>query len=246
MDALGYRKKFAVLVPSTNTTVQAEFDEMRVRGVTNHLTRIGIPNIPINNDDDFNKLIELIEEAQEDAINRVMSCEPDYFIMGISAETFWNGLEASVRLKKQVMELTGLDVAMGSEACQEALSKFSAKRIAVITPYQPIGDKNVVRFFNECGFSVPRIKGLKCESPVKIAHVQPKTLIEEIKQIDGDDIDAIIQVGTNLSMARVAAVAEEFLDKPVIAINSAIYWHALRQNGINDQFDGFGSLFSQY
>lgn len=246
MDALGYRAKFAVLVPSTNTTVQAEFDGMRVRGVTNHLTRIAIPNIPLNNDDDFNKLIDLIEGAQEDAIKRVMSCEPDYFVMGISAETFWNGLAASVRLKKQVMEMTGLDVAMGSEACQEALSKYNAKRIAVITPYQPVGDKNVVRFFEECGFSVLRIKGLKCESPVKIAHVQPQTLIEEIKRIDGDDVDAIIQVGTNLSMARVAAVAEEFLDKPVIAINSAIYWHALRQNSINDQFDGFGSLFSQY
>ena len=134
MDALGYRAKFAVLVPSTNTTVQAEFDDMRVRGVTNHLTRIAIPNIPLHNDDDFNRLIDLIEEAQEDAITRVMSCEPNYFVMGISAETFWNGLEASIRLKKQVMEMTGLGVAMGSEACQEALKKFKAKKLAIITP----------------------------------------------------------------------------------------------------------------
>ncbi|MCG7198710.1 hypothetical protein MD273_03120 [Marinobacter pelagius] len=246
MDALGYRSKFAVLVPSTNTTVQAEFDEMRVRGVTNHLTRISIPNIPLNNDEDFNKLINLIESAQEDAINRVMSCEPDYFVMGISAETFWDGLEASLRLKKQVMDLTGLGVAMGSEACQAALEIHGAKKIAIITPYQPIGDRNVVRFFNECGYEVPRIKGLRCESPVKIAHVQPETLIEEIKNIDGDDIDAIVQVGTNLSMARVAGVAEEYLGKPVIAINSAIYWYALRQNKILDQFDGFGQLFSKH
>ncbi|WP_421842385.1 maleate cis-trans isomerase family protein [Marinobacter algicola] len=245
MDALGYRSKFAVLVPSTNTTVQAEFDEMRVRGVTNHLTRISIPNIPLNNDEDFNKLINLIESAQEDAINRVMSCEPDYFVMGISAETFWDGLEASLRLKKQVMDLTGLGVAMGSEACQAALEIYGAKKIAIITPYQPIGDRNVVRFFNECGYDVPRIKGLRCESPVKIAHVQPETLIDEIKKIDGDDIDAIVQVGTNLSMARVAGVAEEYLGKPVIAINSAIYWYALRQNKILDQFDGFGQLFSK-
>ena len=28
-DAFGWRKKFAVLVPSTNTAVQPEFDEMR-------------------------------------------------------------------------------------------------------------------------------------------------------------------------------------------------------------------------
>ena len=39
-DALGWRKKFAVLVPSTNTSVQPEFDSMRPAGVTNHISRI--------------------------------------------------------------------------------------------------------------------------------------------------------------------------------------------------------------
>ena len=33
-DALGWRQKFAVLVPSTNTSVQPEFDAMRPPGVT--------------------------------------------------------------------------------------------------------------------------------------------------------------------------------------------------------------------
>jgi maleate isomerase len=38
-------KKFAVLIPSTNTSVQPEFDDMRPVGVTNHISRIRIPNI---------------------------------------------------------------------------------------------------------------------------------------------------------------------------------------------------------
>jgi hypothetical protein len=48
--------------------------------------------------------------------------------------------------------------------------------------------------------------------------------------------------GTNLSMVRLAAAAELWLGKPVIAINTATYWHALRANGILDQFSGFGRL----
>jgi maleate isomerase len=43
-------------------------------------------------------------------------------------------------------------------------------------------------------------------------------------------------------MARLAGIAEFWLDKPVIAINTAIYWHALRQNGLTDRVPGFGSL----
>ena len=39
-DSLGFRKKFAVIAPSTNTSVQPEFDAMAPRGVTNHFGRI--------------------------------------------------------------------------------------------------------------------------------------------------------------------------------------------------------------
>ena len=47
-------------------------------------------------------------------------------------------------------------------------------------------------------------------------------------------------------MAEVAAMAEFWLDKPVIAINTATYWYALRQNGIEDKVYGFGKLLSEY
>ena len=65
-------------------------------------------------------------------------------------------------------------------------------------------------------------------------------------ELDGPNIDAIVQVGTNLAMARLAARAEAFLEKPVIAINTAIYWHALRQNGFTDQMQGFGALLAEH
>ncbi|MCY3987460.1 MAG: arylmalonate decarboxylase, partial [Gammaproteobacteria bacterium] len=39
-DALGWRKKFGVLGPSTNTIVQPDFDDLRPPGVTNHYSRI--------------------------------------------------------------------------------------------------------------------------------------------------------------------------------------------------------------
>ena len=55
-------------------------------------------------------------------------------------------------------------------------------------------------------------------------------------------MDAIVQVGTNLAFAEVAPMAESRLSKPVIAINTATYWHALRRNGIMDWFEGFGAL----
>ena len=68
-DSLGYRMKFGVVAPSTNTSVQPEFDDMRPVGVTNHFSRIIIPNDPVATDDDFNTLVMRIRAATMDAID---------------------------------------------------------------------------------------------------------------------------------------------------------------------------------
>jgi maleate isomerase len=76
--------------------------------------------------------------------------------------------------------------------------------------------------------------------------VTPEVLRPKLLGLDGPDIDAIVQVGTNLSMVHLAAAAELWLGKPVIAINTATYWHALRQNGITEKVQGFGRLLEEF
>ena len=245
-DALGFRKKFGVIAPSTNTSVQPEFEAMRPRGVTNHFGRIHIPNDPIRNNDDFNQLMDNIRKQMLQAVDDVMTCEPDYLIMGMSSETFWDGLEGSMQLHQRVEARAGVKVSMGSDAARAALQRHGAKRIGVITPYMPVGDAQVRRFFDDCGFEVVRLKGLKCASPVLIAHVPERELRDAILEVNGPDVDAVIQVGTNLAMARLAGIAEFWLDKPVLAINTCIYWWSLRQNGIDDKIEGFGSLLLEH
>ena len=202
-DALGWRKKFAVLVPSTNTSVQPEFDDMRPPGVTNHISRIRIPNIALKSDDDFKRLIELIVVAQMEAVDSAMSMEPDRLVLGISAESFWDGYSAAKKLKTDLEDYTKLDVSMGSDAAEAALALYGVKRIGVITPYFPVGDQNVVRFFEESGFKVAKVVGLKCESPVAIAHVTETQLRDAILAVNGPDVEAIVQVGTNLARTTV-------------------------------------------
>ena len=67
-----------------------------------------------------------------------------------------------------------------------------------------------------------------------------------MRKLDGDDIDAVIQVGTNLAMARLAGSAHLWLPRPVLAINTVIYWHALRESGIDDRIAGFGPLLEKH
>lgn len=247
-DALGWRRKFGVLAPSTNTSVQPEYDGMRPHGVTNHFSRMIIPDMKVTDDKSFMVMMDNIRGALLPALDAVMSCAPDYVIMGMSAETFWDGIDGSLKLQKKMEKRAGVGVAMGSDACQAALRKYgrSVKRLGIITPYMPVGDRQVHRFFTECGYEVVNLLGLKCKGPMVIAHESESRLRDAVIEVNRGKVDAIVQVGTNLAMARVAAIAEFWLDKPVIAINTATYWWALRQNGIKDRLQGWGTLLSEH
>ncbi len=247
-DALGFRAKFGVLAPSTNTTVQPEFDAMRPRGVTNHHSRLVIPDTRVTGDASFLRMMDNIRGALMPALEAVLTCRPDHVVLGMSSETFWDGLAGSRKLKSTLERKAGVGVSMGSDACRAALRAYgrSVKRLGIITPYMPVGDRQVRRFFADCGYEVANLLGLRCASPVLIAHVRHTRLREAISRVNRGRVDAIVQVGTNLAMAAVAAEAERRLAKPVIAINAATYWHALRQYGIKDKVPGWGSLLSEH
>ena len=247
-DSLGARAKFGVLAPSTNTSVQPEFDAMRPWGVTNHHSRLIIPDTRVTDDASFLTMMQNIRGALFPALEAVLSCRPDYVVLGMSAETFWDGLAGARALQRKLEKAAPCGVATGSDACRAALRAYGRgiRRLGIITPYMPAGDRQVRRFFTDCGYEVVSLLGLKCRSPVLIAHESQKTLRDAIVKVNRGKVDAIVQVGTNLAMAQVAAMAEFWLDKPVIAINAATYWYALRQYGIRDKVHGWGSLLAEH
>jgi maleate isomerase len=247
VDTLGYRSKIGVVAPSTNTVVQPELDAMRPIGVTNHFGRIHIPDDPLDGDDDFERLMVNIKAQLIGAIERVATCRPDHIVLGMSAETFWEGLDGADNFTRSLEAHTGIPVSGASEACRAALDCYgNVRRIAVVTPYMPAADERVRIYFEQCGYSVARINGLRCTSPTAIAHVSEQQLRDAIIDVDHQEVDAIMVVGTNLPAARVAGIAEFWLDKPVISVNTASYWWALRQRGIEDKIHGWGSLLSRY
>ncbi len=245
-DVQGYRKKFGVIAPSTNTIVEPDFHAMGVPGVTSHTSRIHIRDQEIADDDGMRHLLDQIRAEIGPAVERVMTAQPDSMVMGMSAETFWGGVEGNRRFIEQIQGLSGLPVATGAEACQRALHLFGAKRIGIVTPYQPIGDENVVTFFSELGFEVAAIKGLKCPTAVAIAAVTEHELRDALIEVNGPDVDALVQCGTNLSMVQLADEAERWMGKPVIAINAATWWMALRDNGIDDKVFHAGRLLREH
>ena len=66
-DTLGWRLKLGVLVSSTNTAVQPEYDAMRPPGVTNHVRAFRIPNAPTRTDAEFERQLGNMRATMVDA-----------------------------------------------------------------------------------------------------------------------------------------------------------------------------------
>jgi maleate isomerase len=246
-DVLGWRALFGVIGPSTNTVVQPDFDAMRPPGVTNHYSRIYVEDPEALSDDSFLAGTTRIGEGVIAAVRSVMTCKPDYLVMGMSALTFYGGVAGGEAFRSQVEDVAGVRLSIGSLALADALRACGGvQRVAFVSPYYPVANREVRRYLEESGFVVVRDLPLRCRSWTDIAKVPPERLRAVLDELDGDDVDALAQVGTNLSMVALAAEEEARRGKPVVAINTATYWHALRANGFTDKLAGFGRLLSEF
>jgi maleate isomerase len=246
-DALAPRLKFGVIAPATNTIVQPEYDAMRPPGISNQMARVVIPDTPVGTEDEFAAMMGAVRASVETALDMAMACSPAAIVLGMSAETFWEGTMDANALQAHLEGRAGVKVILGAQACQAAIQRYGGiRRISLITPYMPSGDAQVRRTFTDSGFEVINLLGLKSNSPLLMAHESPERLRRAVREVDDPSVELILQVGTNLAFAKVAAEAERWLGKPVLAVNTCTYWHALRTSGVGDKIDGFGSLLMEH
>jgi maleate isomerase len=242
-DALGHRAKIGILVPATNTIVEPELAGMQPPGVTNHVSRMG----PLKRDmADLDRYRRVLGNSldMEQAIDVLAACEPDIVVHGHSLDSFALGLEKA-RNMQQRMEIAfgGAPVVIPSLALLTALAAIGSPRsLGILTPYMQPGDEVCSTFFTANGYRVAAIKGLRHPSALHIATATSDQLDRAIDEINVADAECIVKVGTNSAIARLVPGIERRIGKPVLAVNTVIYWAALRQLGIMDPLAGYGSL----
>jgi maleate isomerase len=251
-DGLGYRAIVGVLVPYTNTIAQPEYEAFRPAGVTNHVARMEQTVVGRVTDDPgamekYRQRMTRDSDHVKRAIDQVLPAEPHMIVLGHSIGTFSTVAGVAALKKDLEAHSGGVPVIMPSQAFLAALKALGVgKRLAAITPYWPPGDEAVANFFTDAGYTVTKVLGMKAPRSVEIASTPMARVMAGLKELAADKPDVIVQPGTNLATARLAADASDWLGIPVVSCNTATYWHALRELGISDRIEGFGPLFSAH
>ncbi len=247
-DPLGYRIKRGVITSSTNTAVQPEIAAMRVPGVTAFILRITTPKVSLGSDDDFVAPIERMLAGIGDALTQVMTRRPDHVINALSLEAFRDGLEGSQAMLKRLKDRFGVYISMDSNAILAALEKLSGipGPLRSSRPTSRWVTSGCERIFRRPGTKSPSCTVSTSTHRSELPMSRAINCARRFWISTAPGPDSIVQVGTGFIMGALAAEAEEWLGKPVIAINTAWYWRALRACGISDRIDGFSHLLARY
>ena len=246
-DTLATRGKVAIVVPATNTVVQPEFEAMRPRGVTNHVTRMYLPPRPYVDMEQYRRALDTEEGNLDEALHLVLPCEPHVVAHGHSIHSFRGDRARAAHEQNTLEALCGVPFITPSMAVLAGLEAIgNPKRIAILTPYWPPADTLITEFFTACGYEVIKAHGLKATGPTAVAQITLDEIRAGFKTADDARAEVLIHVGTNLPVSAITGEIEAAHGKPLIGVNVATYWQALRRIGVADRIDGFGLLLARH
>lgn len=246
-DTLASRAKIAAVVPATNTVVQPEFEAMRPQGVTNHVTRMYLPPRPYDDMEVYRKALETEEGNLEDALRLVLPCEPHVVAHGHSIHSFRGDRARAVAEQAKLEALCGVPFITPSIAVLSALEALgNPRRVGILTPYWPPADALISEFFAACGYDVVSVVGLRATGPTAVARISTDQIRDGFKRVDVPGVQVLIHVGTNLPVSAMTDEIESAHGKPLVGVNVATYWQALRRIGITDRIGGFGRLLANH
>lgn len=256
-DVRSFRRKFGLLLPATNTSMEHELWSIIVNnhgaaalmGVGLHTTNASTPKPQLKTEEDLREYGRLFLGGLKAAVDQALLAEPQYMIMGMSLEHILGGIDEIRAPIVEIEAYSRLSWATWHDAIQAALNKFGARRIGLLTPFDKKGNENAIQMFEDLGFEVVATVGFSCANALHIAHVPDwakERAIVELLANDKNALDAVVQCGTNMSLINVCEKLEPVLEIPILGINAVIFWYALRENGFAGALAGAGRLFREF
>ena len=230
-DRFGPRGVFAILVPLQNANQQPEYESMRPEGVNNQIYRFDIADQA------------RVPQAVIGSVGGALGCWPDMIICGNSLEMRdWSRERQAEYVERLTEKVDGTPLVTATEACEAALRTVGARKIAILSPMGAEHSHSAEAYYRSLGFDVAGATWLKAKESKDIINVTIDDIVGAFDTIDSDDIDTILHLGGALGIVSMIEEFEAKFGKPVVSVNAATYWYALRKHGLSDPMPGFGQL----
>jgi maleate isomerase len=237
---MGVRKRIGIMVPSTNTTCEADYQMVVPRGITVHGQRLWLTNDAMG-EDGMNRMNAEIETGAR----YLATARVDVIAYGCTTGSFYKGPGWDREMVELIQRTAGVPAVATSPSVVEALHFFGARRISVATPYPEWNNQQLRRYLEAMGFEVLNVdaepvaarsgnQGINDQDPAVVADFASRACRPEA--------DAVLCSCTAWRSLEAVDEIERRTGKPVVTSNQASLWTSLRTLGVTEGIAGFGRL----
>ena len=237
---MAVRTRIGVMVPSTNTTCESDFQLAAADDVTIHGHRMWIAN-QFGEADAFDGMNAEIETAAR----YLGAAGVDAVAYGCTTGSFYKGPGWDDEMLRLIEGIAGAPAFATTPSVVEALRFLGAEKVSVATPYPEWNNRMLRDYFEAQGFEVLNVEGEPRASQTSnqgINDQDPESVVEFASKVCRPEADALLCSCTAWRSMEAAQELEQRTGVPVITSNQATIWATFRRLGLVPRSDGFGQL----
>jgi len=239
-SAYGWRSRVGLIAPSTNTSLEPEFNRMAPEGVSVHVSRVHQAGAQ-GEQSSYQRMADGIATAS----SLLATAEVDVIAFGCTSCTYYVPAE---EIHATMAREARCPTVVTAEAVTKALRHLKIERVAAVGPRTEMVTKREIEFLQTEGFDVvsTRCLGLGATEEERrgIGRVPPEVLYRLAISADRPDAQALFVSCTQFPTIEMIAELESHLGKPVVTSNQATFWRCMQLTGYRKPIDGFGKLLS--
>ncbi|MBJ3778875.1 maleate cis-trans isomerase family protein [Acuticoccus mangrovi] len=228
--------RVGVILPSLNSTTEADFAWLAPRGISFHAARIPFTRTTAED-------LAAMNRGVADAARLLATIPPDLVAYACTSGSFVGGVAAGEALAAEIAAITQCPVVTTSGAMVAALKSLGISRLALATPYIEAVTASEADFLRDTGVDVVATACLGLIGPT-VRDTTRERIVAVARAADRPEAEAVFVSCTDLRAFEAVAEMEEALGKPVLTSNQVTLWGILERLGHPAAVPGAGRLLA--
>lgn len=214
--------RLGIIVPSTNTVAETDFQTNAPAGFSVHTARMYL--------EETNAASErrMVTDHLPGAARDLATMQPDVVVFACTSAGAVLGAERESELVDDLSRTTKAPVVSTNASVHRALTEVAPTRLAVVTAYVDELTGKICAGLESAGLSIVHAAGMGILDPFAIAEVSPDEIVEFVqREVAQTDFDALFVSCTNLAAFAARGALQAEFGVPVVTSNQAALAAAL-------------------
>lgn len=233
------RRRIGLLLPSSNTTQEPEFNRVLPDGITLHVARLPLRTVEASS-------TARIAEDIESESRKLADADVNAIVLAATAPSSRNGIGYDQELIRRIEESSGKPATTASTAMNQALTTLGVTRLVIAAPWSEAVNETTAAFIEASRFQVLAQRAMGLVNNLEIGALAEQTAFDLGVAVDQAQAQAVMLACGNWATLGIVDRLEAAIGKPVLTTNQVSLWAVLRLAGFTEPVFGWGRLLRKH